>query len=145
MVLVQIALVLLVIGGGWHLLTNRRITRERDALTMRRVDAYIQTIRREKRGSELAAMSDGELRDLLFVGARNLHVASQRRFWYLLTAAGVTLFSAITIASHDGWRGFGITAAVGAVVTYGLNEYLTRRAKAPLERHGIDVDRLLVE
>ncbi|RYG32095.1 MAG: hypothetical protein EON93_11810, partial [Burkholderiales bacterium] len=63
--LLQIALVLLLMGGGWTLLTRGKVTKEREALTLRRVDAYIETIRRERSNSELVAMSDSELRDLL--------------------------------------------------------------------------------
>ncbi|MDV3250178.1 hypothetical protein DevBK_02405 [Devosia sp. BK] len=143
--LLQIALILLLIGGGWTLLTRKKVTRERDALTLRRVDAYIETIRRERRNADLVAMSDSELRDLLHAGARNYRVASEKRTWFLLGVGGVTLFSAIAIASHDGWRGFGIAMLVGAIAAYGLNEFLARRARAPLERHGIDVERLIVE
>ena len=141
----QIALVLLLIGGGWTLLTRGRATKEREALTLRRVDAYIETIRRERRNAELVAMSDSELRDLLHAGARNFRVASQKRSWSLLGVGGVTLFSAIAIASHDGWRGFGIAVAVGGIVAYGLSEFLMRKARAPLERYGVDVERLTVE
>lgn len=143
--LLQIALVLLVVGGGWTMLTKGRITKEREALTLRRVDAYIETIRRERRNAELVAMSDRELRDLLHAGARNYRLASERRGWLVLGVAALSLFSAIAIASQDGWRGFGIAAAVGAVVAYGLNEFLTRRARAPLQRYGVDVERLTVE
>jgi hypothetical protein len=141
----QIALVLFLVGGGWTLLTRGKVTKEREALTLRRVDAYIETIRRERRNSELVAMSDSELRDLLHAGARNFRVASQKRGWFLLGVGGVTLFSAITVASQDGWRGFGVALAVGAVVAYGLNEFLVRKARAPLERYGVDVERLTVE
>ena len=141
----QIALVLLLIGGGWTLLTRGKVTKEREAMTLRRVDAYIETIRRERRNAELVAMSDSELRDLLHAGARNFRVASQKRGWFLLGVGGVTLFSAIAIASQDGWRGFGIAVVVGAIVAYGLNEFLVRKARAPLERYGVDVERLTVE
>lgn len=143
--LLQIALVLLLIGGGWTLLTRGKVTKEREALTLRRVDAYIETIRRERRNAELVAMSDSELRDLLHAGARNFRVASQKREWTLLGVGGVTLFSAIAIASQDGWRGFGIAVVVGAIVAYGLNEFLVRKARAPLERYGVEVERLTVE
>ena len=141
----QIALVLLLIGGGWTLLTRGKVTRAREALTLRRVEAYIETIRRERRNAELVAMSDSELRDLLHAGARNFRVASQKRGWFLLGVGGVMLFSAITIASQDGWRGFGIAVAVGGIVAYGLNEFLVRKARAPLERYGVDVERLTVK
>lgn len=143
--LIQIALILLLIGGGWTLLTRGRVTTEREALTMRRVDAYIETIRRERRNAELVAMSDSELRDLLHAGARNFRVASQRRGWIVLGLGAVTLFSAIVVASQDGWRGFGIAVVIGAIAAYGLNEFLLRRARAPLEKRGVDVERLTVE
>lgn len=143
--LIQIALVLLVVGGGWTLLNKGRVTKERESLTLRRVDAYIETIRRERRNPELVAMSDSELRDLLHAGARNYRLANERRGWLVLGVAALTLFSAIAIASQDGWRGFAIAAVVGAVAGYGLSEFLSRQARAPLERHGIEVDRLMVE
>jgi hypothetical protein len=143
--LIQIALVLLVIGGGWNILSRGRVTKTREAMTLRRVDAYIETIRRERRNADLVAMSDSELRDLLHAGAHNYRQATQRRFWVLLGAAAVTLFSAIVIASQDGWRGFGIAVVVGAIVAYGLNTFLLRQARAPLEKRGIDVERLTVE
>lgn len=143
--LIELALVLLLVGGGWTLLSRGRRTDEREALTLRRVDAYIETIRRERTNGELVAMSDSELRDLLHSGARNLRKASERRGWTLLGAAGVTLFSAIFAASQDGMRGFGIAIVVGALVIYGLNEFLGRRMREPLEQRGIDIDRLTVE
>lgn len=144
--LIELALILLVVGGGWTLLSRgRRQTDEREALTMRRVDAYIETIRRERSNQSLVAMSDSELRDLLYSGARNLRVAAERKWWVLLGAAGATLLSAVIASSQDGLRGFGIALVVGAVVTYGLNEFMTRRMREPLERRGVDVDRLKVE
>jgi len=143
--LIELALVLLLVGGGWTLLNRGRRTDERDALTMRRVDAYIETIRREASNRELAAMSDTELRDLLHSGARNLRAAEQKKGWTLLGVAGVTLVTAIIVAAQEGWAGFAVVAAVGAVVTYGLNEFLGRQMRAPLERRGIDVDRLRIE
>lgn len=143
--LIQIALVLLLVGGGLTLLTGGKISKRREALILRRVDAYIETIRRERSNPALAAMSESELRDLLHAGAHNLRAAAQKRMWSLLGVGAVTLFSAILVASQDGWRGFGIVVAIGLVVAYGLNEFLTRRARAPLERHGIDTERLTVE
>ncbi|PXA89063.1 hypothetical protein DMC47_29115 [Nostoc sp. 3335mG] len=143
--LIQIALILLLVGFGWTLLSRGRVTKEREALTLRRVDAYIETIRRERRNPDLVAMSDSELRDLLHAGARNLRVADQRRGWIVLGLGAVTLFSAVVIGSQDGWRGFGIAALVGAVACYGLNEFLVRRARGPLEKRGVDIERLTVE
>ena len=144
-VLVEIALVLLLLGGGWTMLKRGRQTDGRDALTMRRVDAYIETIRRERRNAELAAMSDTELRDLLHSGARNLRAAEQKRGWTVLGAGAATLAVAAGIGTQEGWIGFVAAAAIGGLVTYGLNEYLGRRMRAPLERRGIDVERLTVE
>lgn len=99
--LIQIALVLLLIGTGWSVLSRGKMSRTREALTLRRVDAYIETIRRERRNGELAAMSDSELRDLLHAGAHNFRQANLRRTWILLGAGAVTLLSAIVIASQD--------------------------------------------
>lgn len=143
--LIELALILLVVGGGWTLLSRGRRTDERESLTMRRVDAYIETIRRERSNQALVAMSDSELRDLLYSGARNLRIAGERKWWTLLGASGATLLSAIVAASQDGLRGFAIALLVGAVVTYGLNEFMSRRMREPLERQGVDVDRLRVE
>lgn len=143
--LIQIALILLLIGGGWTMLTRGRVTKEREALTLRRVDAYIETIRRERRNADLVVMSDSELRDLLHAGARNFRLAGQKRNWLVLGVGAATLFSAIAVASQDGWRGFGIVVVVGAIAAYGLNEFLVRKARAPLERYGLDVERLTVE
>jgi hypothetical protein len=145
MFLIQIALVLLLVGGGLTLLTQGKANKRREAMIMRRVDAYIETIRRDRAVPTLAAMSDSELRDLLYAGAHNLRVATQKRLWVLLGVGAATLFGAILIGTQDGWRGFGATVAIGAVVGYGVSEYLSRRARAPLERQGVDVERLRVE
>ncbi|MHA6297405.1 hypothetical protein [Devosia sp. CAU 1758] len=144
--LIEIALVLLLVGGGWTILTRGKQSEKREALTMRRVDAYIETIRRERRSPELAAMSDTELRDLLHSGARNLKVAEQRRSWTVLGIGVATVLAASVVGSQDGgWQGFAAVAAIGAIVGYGANEYLARRMRAPLERRGVDIDRLMVE
>ena len=143
--LIQIALVLLLIGGGWTLFSRGRVNKEREALTLRRVDAYIETIRRERSNADLVAMSDSELRDLLHAGARNYRIASQRRGWIVLGVGAVTLMAGIAVGSQDGWRGFAIAVVIGAIVAYGVNEFLLRQSRAPLERHGIEVERLTVE
>ncbi|MDP2781598.1 MULTISPECIES: hypothetical protein [Devosia] len=143
--LLEIGLVLLLVGGGWTYLTRGKRGNNKDSLTMRRVDAYIETIRREASNRDLAAMSDSELRDLLHSGAHNMRVAGERKNWALLGAGGVTLFSGVIAANQDGMAGFAIVMVVGALAIYGLNEFLVRRLRAPLERRGIDVDRLTVE
>jgi hypothetical protein len=143
--LLEIALVLLVVGGGWTLLSRNRQSDQREALTMRRVDAYIETIRREQRQPDLVAMSDGELRDLLHSGARNISVAEQRRNWILLGIAAVTVLLGLIVGNEQGWMGFAAVAAIGAIVGYGASEFLTRRMRAPLERHGVEIDRLIVK
>lgn len=143
--LIELALVLLLVGGGWTMMNRGKRTDRREALTMRRVDAYIETIRRERRNPDLAAMSDTELRDLLHSGARNLRAAEQKKGWILLGIGAVTLVAASVLAAQEGWVGFGATAAIGAIVAYGTNEFLNRRMRAPLERRGVDIERLLVE
>jgi hypothetical protein len=143
--LIEIAIVLLLLGGGWTMLTRNRQNSQREALTMRRVDAYIETIRRERRTPDLAAMSDSELRDLLHSGARNLKIAEQRKSWVVLGCGLATVLGAALAGSQEGWLSFGIVAAVGAIATYGINEFMARRMRAPLERRGIDIDRLMVE
>ena len=141
----DLELVLLLVGGGWKLFPRRSGTGSREALTLRRVDAYIETIRRERTNPALVAMSDSELRDLLHSGAHNLRVAGERKGWILLGVAAAALFSAIVAASQDGLRGFAIAMVIGALVTYGLNEYLSRRMREPMEKRGIDIDRLRVD
>ena len=112
--LIEIALVLLLLGGGWTMLTRGRQSDKRDALTMRRVDAYIETIRRERRSPELAAMSDMELRDLLHSGARNLKVAEQRKQWIVFGMGIATLLGASVLGSEEGWLAFGAAASLFA-------------------------------
>jgi len=143
--LVELALVLLLVGGGWNMLTRGKKASDRESLTMRRVDAYIETIRRERTNRDLVAMSDSELRDLLHSGARNLRVAQERKTWTLLGAAAATLVSAIVAANQDGLRGFAVAMVIGAIVIYGLNEFMARRMRQPLESRGVDIDRLQVE
>lgn len=143
--LLGIGLALLLASSGWSMITRGRRGTDRDSLTMRRVDAYIETIRRERKHAELAAMSDSELRDLLHSGAHNMRVAGERKTWSLLAVGGVTLFSAAIAANQDGLRGFAIVMVIGALVVYGLNEYLSRRMRAPLEQRGIDVERIRIE
>jgi len=143
--LVELALVLLLVGGGWNMLTRGKKTSDRESLIMRRVDAYIETIRRERTNRDLVAMSDSELRDLLHSGARNLRVAQERKTWTLLGAAAATLVSAIVAANQDGLRGFAVAMVIGAIVIYGLNEFMARRMRQPLESRGVDIDRLQVE
>ncbi|SMQ71093.1 hypothetical protein SAMN06295905_1931 [Devosia lucknowensis] len=143
--LIEIALVLLLVGGGWTMMTHKRQSSQREAMTMRRVDAYIETIRRERRNPDLAAMTDLELRDLLHSGARNLKIAEQRKGWIVLGCGVASVLGAAVAGSQEGWLSFGIVAAIGAIVTYGINEYLGRRMRAPLEKRGVDIDRLMVE
>ncbi|HTN61244.1 MAG TPA: hypothetical protein VL147_06765 [Devosia sp.] len=143
--LIELALVLLLVGGGWTLFSRGKRSDRRDSLTMRRVDAYIETIRRERTNATLAAMSDSELRDLLHSGARNLRIAGERKAWTLLGVAGAGVFAAIVASTQDGMRGFAIAAVIAAVVVYGLNEFLTRQMRAPLEKQGIDIERIKVE
>jgi hypothetical protein len=143
--LIEIALFMLLAGGSLTLLNRSRGPDQREALTMRRVDAYIETIRRERSNAALVAMSDSELRDLLHSGARNLRVAEQRRGWIVLGGGAVSLACASAMGSQEGWVGFFAAAALGALVTYGVSEYLIRQMRAPLKRFGIDTDRLSVK
>ena len=141
----EIGLLLLVIGIVASVFLRGRRTNERQTVTDRRVDAYMQTIRREGRNPELAAMTDGELRDLLLSSARNLRADAERRNYILLGAGAVALIAAIVVATQDGWRGLGIALLIAAVCIYGLGEFLSRRMREPLIQKGIDVERLRVE
>ena len=144
-VLIEIALALVLIGLVISFLMRGRSAAERESVIERRVEAYMQTIRREASNPELAAMTDLELKDLLLSSARNLRVQAERK-WYLLIGGGVlAFFGAILVATQDGTRGFGISLLVAALVLYGLNEFFGRRMREPLLERGIDVERLRVE
>jgi len=145
LILVEILAALLIIGGVvTYFLRNRRDA-EREAVTERRVDAYIETIRRERKSPELTAMSDTELRDLLLSGARNLRIQTERRVYLLFGGTIAALLAAVIVATEDGMRGFGIAILIGAMALFGINEFLGRRMREPLEAKGIDVERLRVE
>ena len=78
-IIIEIALALILVGGVVSYATRGRRVADRATLIERRVDAYIETIRREKKTPELVAMSDNELRDVLLSGAHNLRVQRERR------------------------------------------------------------------
>ncbi|HWA18126.1 MAG TPA: hypothetical protein VG757_03960 [Devosia sp.] len=144
-VLVEFALVLLLIGTVVSYFMRGRIAAQKQAITERRVEAYMETIRREGSNRELAAMSDTELRDLLLSSAYNLKVMRDRRMYLLFGGVLVALIAAILVATEEGTRGFGIALLVGALVLYGVNEFLGRQMVAPMLEKGIDVERLRVE
>lgn len=144
-IIIEIALALIVVGGVVHYVTRGRRVADRHSIIDRRVDAYIETIRREGTNRELSAMSDTELRDLLHSSAHNLKVLRDRRMYLLFGGVLVGLIGAILVATEEGTRGFGIALLVAAVVLYGMNEFLGRQMIAPLEQKGIDVERLRVE
>lgn len=143
--LIEIALVLVLLGAGASYLLRGRRAAEREAITERRVEAYMQTIRREASNPELTAMSDTELKDLLLSSARNLKLQSERKNYLLIGGSLVALLAAVMVATQDGTRGFGIALLVGAMVLYGINEFLGRKMREPLIERGIDVERLRVE
>jgi hypothetical protein len=144
-VVLEFGLVLVLVGMALSYLFRGRVVQQKQAMTERRVEAYIETIRREKTNPELVAMSDSELRDLLLSSAHNLKVQRDRRLYLLFGGVIVALIGAILVATEDGYRGFGIALLVGAAVLYGINEFLGRQMIAPLLAKGIDVERLRVE
>jgi len=144
-VVLEFGLILILIGMAVSYLFRGRRVAEKQAMVDRRVEAYIETIRREGKTPELTAMSDIELRDLLQSSAHNLKVQRDRRLYLLFGGVVVALIGAILVATEDGYRGFGIALLVGALVLYGINEFLGRQMIAPLEAKGIDVERLRVE
>jgi len=144
-VVLEFGLILLLVGMALSYLFRGRVAAQKQAMTERRVDAYIETIRREKTSPELVAMSDSELRDLLLSSAHNLKVQRDRRLYLLFGGVVVALIGAILVATEDGYRGFGVALLVGALVLYGINEFLGRQMIAPLLAKGIDVERLRVE
>jgi hypothetical protein len=144
-IIIEIALALILVGGVVHYMTRSRRAADRGSIIDRRVEAYIETIRREGTNKELVAMSDNELRDLLQSSAHNLKVQRDRRMYLLFGGVLIGLIGAILVATEEGSRGFGIALLVAALVLYGMNEFLGRQMIAPLEQKGIDVERLRVE
>lgn len=144
-IIIEIALALILVGGVIHYMTRGRRLTDRGTMIDRRVEAYIETIRREGTNKELVAMSDNELRDLLQSSAHNLKVQRDRRMYLLFGGVLVGLIGAILVATEEGSRGFGIALLIAALVLYGMNEFLGRQMVAPLEQKGIDVERLRVE
>ena len=144
-VVLEFGLIVLLIGMVISYFFRGRIAATKQAMTERRVEAYMETIRREGTNRELTAMSDTELRDLLTASAHNLKVQRDRRLYLLFGGVVVALIGAILVATEDGYRGFGVALLVGAVVLYGINEFLGRQMIAPLLAKGIDVERLRVE
>jgi hypothetical protein len=144
-IIIEIALALILVGGVVSYLTRGRRLANRESMIDRRVDAYIETIRREGDNKELVAMTDNELRDLLLSSAHNLKVQRDRRMYLLFGGVVVGLIGAILVATEEGSRGFGIALLVAALVLYGVNEFLGRQMITPLEAKGIDVERLRVE
>lgn len=144
-IILEIGLLLVIIGGVVSYLTRGRRLADRQAMIDRRVEAYIETIRREGTNRELVAMSDTELRDVLQSSAHNLKVQRDRRLYLLFGGVAVGLIGALLVATEEGSRGFGIALVVAALVLYGINEFLGRQITAPLEKKGIDVERLRVE
>ena len=144
-IIIEIALALILVGGVVSYMTRGRRLTERGTMIDRRVDAYIETIRREGTNKELSAMSDNELRDLLLSSAHNLKVQRDRRMYLLFGGVLVGLIGAILVATEEGSRGFGIALLIAALVLYGMNEFLGRQMIGPLQQKGIDVERLRVE
>jgi hypothetical protein len=144
-IVIELGLLLIVVGAVVSYFMRGRVASEKQAMTERRVDAYIETIRREASNRELTSMSDSELRDLLLSSAHNLKVQRDRRMYLLFGGVVVALIGAILVATEDGFRGFGVALLVGALVLYGINEFLGRQMVAPLMAKGIDVERLRVE
>jgi hypothetical protein len=144
--LLELGLVLVLFGGALSFWRRAgRPGRDRDSMTTRRVEAYMQTIRRERSNTKLTAMSDTELRDVLLSAAHNLKVQRERNSWILLGVGAVGLLSAILMGTQNGSAGFAIALGIAAIVLYGLNEFLTRRMREPLLAQGLDIDRLRVE
>ncbi len=144
-IVIEILLVVALVALGVNYLFRGRREARREEQLEQRVSAYMQTIRREGGNSELAAMTDTELRDVLFSSARNLRIQSERKWYLLLGGVIVAFFSAIMVATQDGTRGFGVALLIGAIVLYGINEFMGRRMREPLAARGIDVERLRVE
>ncbi len=144
-VVIELGLLLILVGAVVSYVTRGRRIGERQSMMERRVEAYMETIRREQANPALTAMSDTELKDLLLSSAHNLKVQRDRQIYLLFGGVIVALIGAILVATEDGFRGFGVALVVAALVLYGLNEFLGRQITAPLMAKGIDVERLRVE
>jgi len=139
----------LVVVGVLALVVDRFLRRRREAerqqVMERRVEAYMQTIRRERADTPLNRMTDTELRDVLLSAARNLRIQGERRWYWVFGCGFVAALAAIAVGTQEGMRGLAIVAVVAAVALYGIYEFLSRRMRDPLVAQGIDVERLRVE
>jgi hypothetical protein len=143
--LLAAAVGLLLIGLVANSMLRGKRGTEREALAAKRADAYIISIRRNRANTELAEMTDAELRDLLLSGARNFRAQTERRLQVVLGAVGIGFLASVVVGTMEGTQGFAIALVVAAISVYGLNEFMTRRIRAPLERLGLDPERLRVE
>ncbi len=144
-VMIELGLLLFLVGVVISYFTRGRRLADTQAMMDRRVEAYIETIRRERSNAELSAMSDTELRDLLLSSAHNLKVQRDRQLYLLFGGVVVALIGAILVATEEGFRGFGVALVIAAIVLYGINEFVGRQIRAPLVAKGIDIERLRVE
>ncbi|MGV3491755.1 MAG: hypothetical protein ACO1OG_10580 [Devosia sp.] len=142
-------LAVLVVGAVVVLTANHflRARRQADRLGVmeRRVQAYMATVRRQAGDTPLNRMNDLELYDVLMSAAQNLRVQAERRWYFIIAGGFLAGLAAIAVGSQQGMQGFGIVVLVAAVALYGLNEFLSRRAREPLVAQGIEVERLRVE
>jgi uncharacterized protein YjiS (DUF1127 family) len=144
-VMIELGLLLFLVGVVISYFTRGRRLADTQAMMDRRVEAYIETIRRERSNAELSAMSDTELKDLLLSSAHNLKVQRDRQLYLLFGGVVIALIGAILVATEEGFRGFGVALVIAAIVLYGINEFVGRQIRAPLVAKGIDIERLRVE
>jgi uncharacterized protein YjiS (DUF1127 family) len=144
-VMIELGLLLFLVGVVISYFTRGRRLADTQAMMDRRVEAYIETIRRERSNAELSAMSDTELKDLLLSSAHNLKVQRDRQLYLLFGGVVIALIGAILVATEEGFRGFGVALVIAAIVLYGINEFVGRQIRAPLLAKGIDIERLRVE
>lgn len=142
---IELALVAALIFWAFSSWSRGRRDARRETRELRRVDAYIETLRRERPHPALAAMGDAELREVLHGLMRGLHLARETRKSVVLIGAALTIAAAGVLGWAFGplWSATGL--ALGALVVLGLYVVLDRRARAPIARYGLDIERLRVD
>jgi len=141
----QIVLVILGVGLIMALTGGRSGTDRKKDMIARRVEAYIETIRRTGEPDHLNKMSDAELSDILTAAARRLHAQRTNRMIVTIAAAVAAVVIAMFFGAESGIQGFIIAGVIGAAATYGINAVLERRTGEWFRDNDLEPDRLAVD
>lgn len=139
---------LALVGTGFFLLLmflNRSGQAYVTEHTEKRVDAYMQTIRRTGEPSALNDMNDSELRDILLASSRRITRYRANRIILLTIVSFATLIVAIFMAANSGLQSFAASIVVGAIAGYGIDRILERNMHAWVERQQLGIDRLTID